>query len=330
VGPLNLGSAVNDPSDNRIDPGLGQMRLQEAVLGVERQLGPSLSVSARYVHKQLDRALEDVGTLDAGQNPLYTMGNPGFGQAASFYPAGGTSPLPFPKAKRDYDAVELAVDKRLSSHWSGRASYTWSRLHGNYSGLVDSNWGADGILSPNVTPTFDYPLTLFDERGEPVYGVLATDRTHQLKIQLLFDFRFGTSVGASWFGASGIPRTRWAAYGVWPWLVPYQGRNSDGRLPFLSQLDVYVQHQIRLGTRAHLTVSANVANLLNQGTVTNYFPNELYAGQGITVDEVEFYARGVDTQALIAQQGLVRDARFLLASGFQAPRSIRLGVKVGF
>jgi hypothetical protein len=79
-----------------------------------------------------------------------------------------------------------------------------------------------------------------------------------------------------------------------------------------------------------VTLSANVINLLNQGTATNYFPHELYWGQAITVDEVEFYTRGVDTQALIAQQELVRDARFLLASGFQTPRSIRLGVKVGF
>jgi hypothetical protein len=34
--------------------------------------------------------------------------------------------------------------------------------------------------------------------------------------------------------------------------------------------------------------------------------------------------------SLIAQQKLVRDARFLLASEFQAPRSIRLGLRLGF
>jgi hypothetical protein len=37
--------------------------------------------------------------------------------------------------------------------------------------------------------------------------VLATDRTHQLKLNALLDFDFGTSVGARWFWASGIPRT---------------------------------------------------------------------------------------------------------------------------
>jgi hypothetical protein len=49
----------------------------------------------------------------------------------------------------------------------------------------------------------------------------------------------------------------------------------------------------------------------------------------VTVAETQFY-QGIDTQALIAQQKLARDARFLMDSGYQAPRSIRLGVKLGF
>ena len=328
LGPLDYSQPANDPENNQIDTALRPMRLQEAVLGVEREVKPGLSVSARYIHKQVDMAVEDIGTLDAEMNVQYAIGNPGFGRAATFYPQGGTSPLPFPKAKRDYHAVELALDKRLSNHWSARASYTWSRLYGNYSGLVNSDWGQ---IAPNWTRTFDYPLMSFDERGQLVYGVLATDRTHQFKAQVLFDFPFGTSIGASGFGASGIPRTRQAAYvPSQEYPVSYRGRGSDGRLPFLSQLDVYLQHQLRLGAKARLVLSANVINLVNQGTATDYYPNELYGGQAIAVDEVEFYARGVDTQALIAEQGLVRDARFLMASGYQAPRSIRLGVKLGF
>ena len=63
-------------------------------MGVEREIAPNLSVSARYVHKQLDRALEDIGTLDAQQNELYTVGNPGFGWAATFYPVGRDEPIP--------------------------------------------------------------------------------------------------------------------------------------------------------------------------------------------------------------------------------------------
>jgi hypothetical protein len=297
-------------------------------VGVEREIAPNLSVSARYVHKQLDQALEDIGTLDAQGNELYTVGNPGYGWAATFYPQGGTDAIPFPKAKRDYDAVELALNRRLSNHWSARGSYTWSRLWGNYSGLAQSD--EDGRVSPNVGRNFDYQLMSFDENGEPVYGVLATDRPHQLKAQVLFDFAFGTSVGLNWFGASGIPRSREAAFipgHSYP--VMYLGRNSDGRLPFFSQLDLYVQHQFRLGSKARLTLSANVMNLLNQGIASNYFPTELYTGQAVKVAETQFY-QGIDTQALIAQQKLARDARFLLDSGYQAALSLRLGVKLGF
>jgi hypothetical protein len=328
LGPVNFVVPTNSPDDNRIDPGAEQMRMQEAVLGVEREIAPNLSVSARYVHKQLDQALEDIGTIDVGQNELYTVGNPGYGWAATFYPQGGTDPIPVPKAKRDHDAVELALNRRLSNHWSARASYTWSRLYGNYSGLAQSD--EDGRVAPNVGRNFDYPMMSFDQNGEPVYGVLATDRPHQFKAHVLLDLSFGASVGASWFGASGIPRTREAAFisgNAFP--VMYLGRNSDGRLPFFSQLDLYAQQEFRIGSKVRLTLNANVINLLNQDTETNYFPTELFTGQAVKVAETDFY-QGIDTQALIAQQKLVGDARFLMDSGYQAPRSMRLGVKLGF
>ena len=109
----------------------------------------------------------------------------------------------------------------------------------------------------------------------------------------------------------------------------YRGRNSDGRLPFLQQLDVYAQHQFRVGNRWHLTASVNVMNLLNGSTATNYVANVLFQGQAIDVAETDFY-QGVDTEELIAAQGLARDARFLMDSEYQPPRSVRLGIKIGF
>jgi Carboxypeptidase regulatory-like domain/TonB-dependent Receptor Plug Domain len=327
-GPVGSTVLLNNPDDNRIDPDLKQTRLQEAVVGVEHVIAPKLSVGARYIHKQVERALEDVGTQDARLSAMtiVRIGNPGFGNAATFFPPGATTPIPLPKARRDYDAVEVSIDRRLFQRWSGRISYTWSRLHGNYSGLAQSD--EDGRVAPNIGLSFDYPLRSFDERGTPVYGVLATDRTHQTKAHFLYDFPFGTSVGARWFGASGIPRTREASFmpGI---LVMYRGRNSDGRLPFLSQFDVHLQHQLRAGDRYSLTLSGNVTNLINQGAATNYHASELFTGQSIAFDEAKFY-EGIDTQTLIAEQRLVRDARFLMDSGYQAPRSIRLAVKFGF
>ncbi len=222
----------------------------------------------------------------------------------------------------------MSIDRRLHRGWSGRVSYTWSRLWGNYSGLAQSD--ENGRVAPNAGRMFDVPMTMFDERGEAVYGVLATDRPHQVKANALVDFPIGTSLGVRWFGLSGVPRSREAAFipGVAA-PVMYLGRNSDGRLPFLSQLDLHIQHQWRPGGRTRLMLSVNAINVLNQGTAINYFPTELFQGQAIAIDESTFYG-GVDTQALIADQRLVRDPRFMMDSEFQAPRTIRLGLKFGF
>ena len=52
---------------DHIDPDLKPMKMQEATFGLEHQLNNVLAVSARYVHKQIDRAIEDIQTarLDA-------------------------------------------------------------------------------------------------------------------------------------------------------------------------------------------------------------------------------------------------------------------------
>jgi Carboxypeptidase regulatory-like domain/TonB-dependent Receptor Plug Domain len=329
-GPRGLGALpLNHPSDNRIDPGLEQTRLREAVVGVERELGGALTASARYVRKRIDRAVEDVGTQRPGSSAtMIIIGNPGWGTASSFYPGGGTDAMPLPGARRDYDAVEIGANRRMANRWSGYASYAWSRLVGNYSGLAQSD--EEGRVAPNAGRNFDYPLMAFDETGAPVYGPLATAHPHRLKAGALVDAGLGLSLSAQWFAATGAPVSREAAF--LPGLnvpVMYRGRVSDGRLPFTSQLDMHLQHRTHVGSRVRVTVSATVLNVFNQDAPVSYHAQELFPGQAVAVDEREFY-NGVDTQALIASQGLVRDARFLQHSAFQPPRSVRLGLALDF
>jgi hypothetical protein len=302
--------------------------MQELAFGVERELGPRLAASLRYVHKQIDRAIEDIGTLDADGNEIYVIGNPGFGQAETTLITGTTTRIPYPKAVRDYDAVEAALEKRFSNNWFARVSYTWSRLDGNYPGLSQSD--ENGRTSPNVGRSFDYPLMSFDQNGDPVYGRLPTDRPHQFKVQGVYDFTFGTTVGVNQFVESGVPVTREAAYitgSGYP--IQYLGRLSDGRTPVLSQTDLYVSHGLKFGGDREFRVMLDVLNLWNQQEAINSWRTELGAGQQIDVTEEQFYA-GVDTQALIAAQHLVRDPRFLQASEFQMPRTVRIGVKFSF
>src|SRR6185312_6447778 len=108
--------------------------LQEATVGVEHQVSPYVAIAARYIHKQLDQAVEDIGLLDANHDLDIMIGNPGFHRAAETFPG-----VAIPKAVRDYDALEFIARKLFDRNWAVTASYVWSRLYGNYPGISESD-----------------------------------------------------------------------------------------------------------------------------------------------------------------------------------------------
>jgi hypothetical protein len=226
---------------------------------------------------------------------------------------------------RDYDGLELTLDKRMADRWALRASYLLSRLYGNYSGL---SYGPEGTPTTNHGPAFDNPIRMFGADGRPVLGVLDSDRTHQFKAHAVYDLPFGTTLGTSIRLLSGTPVTREASFiPGHAYRVQYQGRGSDGRLPMLSQVDLYAQHEVKLGGGRRLQLSVNVLNLFDQATPILRYPSELI--DVVKIDEAAFF-RGFDADQLIASQGLRRDPFFLKDYGFQAPRDIRLGIRFLF
>jgi hypothetical protein len=342
-GPINFRLPSNIPGSNPpgIDPDIKPFKMQEYTFGVERELSPVMSVSARYVHKNIITAIEDLGFLDADFNEVYTEGNPGFGlNSVCGSPAAGTATtiVACPKAVRKYDAVEAAYNKRYADNWALRFSYTWSRLFGNYSGNVNTD--ENGRDNPNNARGFDFPFMAFGQDGKPVYGVLATDRTHQFKLQTIYTLPFGMTFGLGGYFASGIPVTREVAVitgSGYP--VQYLGRASDGRMPWFSQFDVNLGQDIHMGP-VTMTLNVNVLNVFNQQIVTNKQNGQLAAGQAIciaapydcssfTADSKAFY-NGFDAQALIASQGRIIDPRFLKAKEYQSPRTVRFGVRFAF
>jgi Carboxypeptidase regulatory-like domain/TonB dependent receptor-like, beta-barrel len=331
--PACSGTLIRGPIDFRhpsfgsdaIDPDLKPMRQQEGTIVLDHQLNDLMAVSVHYVHKQVDRAIEDTGSLDAQGNEIYVIANPGEGLTALAH----TNPnVNLPTAQRDYDSVEFAFDKRFRNNWYLRTSYMWSRLYGNYSGLSQSD--ENGRTSPNVGRLFDYPLMMFQDGGTPALGLLATDRTHQFKTQFIYVFPFGTSIGANQYIASGLPVTR--ELGIYPTSnlpVQYLGRASDGRTPTYSQTDLYLQHTIRMmGTRS-LQLSLNVLNLFGQESTVGRF-STYQKTNGVVPDEVLFYTGRQTLAQLITSQNVVKDPRFLQDDRFQLPVAARIGVKFLF
>ena len=310
--------------DDAIEPDLKPMRQQEASAGIEHQLNNYMAVAVRYVHKQVDRAIEDTGFLLPDGSEGYVIANPGEGITSLAYTNPQTN---LPKAVRDYDAIETRFEKRLSNNWYLNVGYTWSRLNGNYSGLSQSD--ENGRTSPNVGRLFDYPAMMFDQHGQPVFGPLATDRPHQFKTQFIYQFPIGTTFSVNQYMASGLPVSREIAI-IPPNNYPlnYLGRNSDGRTDVYSQTDLYLQHEIRLGDQ-RLQFSFNVFNVFNQEAAVSKF-STYQRVSGLTVDEAALYRGELDFAQMITQQGIEQDPRFLQNNGFQAPIAARFGVRFLF
>ena len=328
--------------------GIKPMRTQELSFGFERQLSSTLAATVRYVRKNLDRAIDDIGDLVAGAES-YIIANPGEGLVDQFDISTGTSvfrPQGFsanpvlinmPKATRLYNSVEGRLEKRLSNRWMTIASYTWSRDAGNYSGLSSSD--ENGRDNPNNSRDYDYPSMIFDQTGKVLDGVFDTDRTHQIKVQALYLTKWGTSVGVNQIAFSGTPITRQV-----PIIAPdnypirYRGRNSDGRTPFLTQTDLLVQHGFKVGGGREIQLQANVLNLLDQRIVTNKVSTmrrtgAIPLGAGYYT-EAAFYAGQLKFDDLIAAAvadgKMTLNPQFGMDNGYQAPIAVRFGVKFTF
>jgi len=326
---------------NTLDPNLKPVQTGEVTFGLDHELGNKMSVGVRYTHKWLDRTIEDSGINIPNVGEVFFIANPGFGVAEQILP----SPAPpMPKAQRDYDGLELRLQRRLANRWSLNTSYLYSRLYGNYGGLASSD--ENGRTSPNVDRYFDGLYLLFDSNGQPVLGLLPTDRPHYWKMQLTYDTPWGTIAGLNSQVMSGTPvSTSINLVGYSPTFI--NGRGDLGRTPVTSQFDLFLQHEFRLFGQQRVNVNLNVDNLFNQDGITSYtstpwrdnfsgVPGLSGTGTAGTLSPRDAYLfAGYDPVALAASLRAagtaIRDnSLFGKPSGFQGRRQLRLGVKYMF
>lgn len=335
-----------------IDPDIKAARQSEYTFGIERELSRNLVLAGRYTHKQVDRAIEDVGVFNDQGSEAYIIGNPGFGLVCEI---SDSANLPCPKANRDYDAVEIRVDKRATKYFFN-ASYTWSRLFGNYSGLASSD--EFGRSSPNVNRFFDLPMLGFNANGDPDDGRLATDRPHVVKAYGGYTFDWnGSSTNATTVSAftsfqSGSPLTTiYTQYAVTSAIL--FGRGDLGRTEMFTETDLNVAHRYKFGRdgRFSLEPFVSIRNLFDekneiarQTTISNTdiraaqltangcttcgdeaaVFQTIFNGPGIT----QFIQNFLANPTTSAAAGRRND--YNLPNTFQAPREVRFGARFFF
>jgi hypothetical protein len=132
-------------------------------VGVKRQIGSNIAVSGDYV---ANRGRDQVATIDINEGPpgangrITRVGVDGFDPTGELIPpqARGTNFIRVLQYQSradldtDYNALELALEKRMSQRWSGRLSYTLARARDVGSITYDTN------------PRGDYGRTSFDNR----------------------------------------------------------------------------------------------------------------------------------------------------------------------
>ena len=253
-----------------IDPNIKAFRQSEFTVIFERDLGRNMVFISRYSRKVVDRTVEDAGFLTSTGSEAYVIGNPGLGLYAELATANGLEVL---KPQRQYDALELQLDKRMANDFFFNLNYTLSRLYGNYSGLASSD--EDGRVSPNVNRFFDLPHAGFTVNGGPDNGVLPTDRTHVVKFyggyNLDWNKRFGWLPGNETLfsvfttAQSGTPVTSVVdIYNIDTIVVSERG--NLGRTEMFTQTDFAIRHRIRFGPdkRFSLVLEADLINAFNE------------------------------------------------------------------
>ena len=246
---------------------------REFTVSLDHQLSSRVVAGIRYTRKDLLKALEDISILDAAGNETLFRDNPGYGRTRNdpFHIFDGKTPngqeYLFPKAVRQYDAVEARVQGQLA-HLNLLASYSWSRLFGNYAGL--SNSDEAGRSNPNRSRAFDSPYEYFDASGSQKnqLGLLGTDRPHTFKLFGSYDLKSKigtTTLGLTQFGLSGTPDSTQFIYQNAS-AFPY-GRGDMGRTPFYTQTDLLLAHTIKTTEKTSIRLEMDVRNLFNQATV---------------------------------------------------------------
>ncbi len=184
-------------------------------IGYEQEVIEDLTLGVRWVHEDLGRAVEDIST-DGGNN--YIIANPGESVsgddisrqrrhceelAADLKAAEGDDDRraeiareknrcdflvdayravgrDFARPRRTYDAFTFEVNKRLARNWMIVASYTYSRLIGNYDGYVDPVTGANNL---GASAQYDVPEVVRNS-----FGPLSSNIPHRARVDGFYTF----------------------------------------------------------------------------------------------------------------------------------------------
>ena len=254
---------------------------QQAELGIERDLGKGISLSASYIHARTlhiprarDKNLKPAPFAPAGPANIPIRRWNGAGCAGALVVNCFVNPLLLQdnvyesQAASVYDGGIIEVTKRFGEHSSLFANYTFSKALDQ---VTDFN--SDFQANDQTDLAAERALSPFDQRHKIVVAGMFTpfrrDRSRSLAARLLSGFTFSPVAR----GNSGRPFNLLAGTDVngdrhsTSDRPPGAGRNA-GHGPSFWTFDMRVMRQFGLSDKVRLQVTAEGFNLFNH---TNFF-----------------------------------------------------------
>jgi hypothetical protein len=255
-------SRIAGGAEEPTDPNLESQYLEEVIVGYEHQIRPNVAVGVKAIWREYGQVIEDFVCSDQYD---YCIGNPGEGIMKEVFTYDVSRTVAAPEAKREFQGVELTLNKRFSDNWQLMASYLWSELEGNFDGgyAPFTNVGAD----PNISAAYDYWDFFTDGRNLDVVtntGPLSNDREHQLRASGYYLTDFGLQIGGTAYYRTGTPRTRYGysdGYGRYEFFLTKRG--AEGRTPDVYEADVHFGYPWEVGDRLTVNFLLDVFNVLN-------------------------------------------------------------------
>jgi len=319
--PANPGSP--DAPFNAIDHRLRAPRTDEFLVGVEHELLPALAVGLHYTHRKfLGELYFPFNVFDAGSGHLLTGSDyeqyatltgttpDGVSYSQPVYrikesvlenlglcvndPSGGLdcqAPAGIFLSNRrsfrtTYDGLELVLTKRLAGRWMARGSFVYNdnRQTLNVSqACIDPTNQLSFFSTGNAQPCRDGLVAAFGGKG-----AVFLNSKWQFSFVGLYQLPWGFAVAASVYGRQGYPIN---------WYRQAPDNATDGltrevfvtpvgasRYRDLFEVDLRVEKTIRVGSGTTVTLSADLFNAPNQGTVLQRQNRITVLADGSTID----------------------------------------------
>ncbi len=275
---------VQDPNYKYYIDDLKAPYMHEFMVGIEHELVKDFRLGLQFIYKVNKNLVEDVDkyngydptAVDDQGRPIwlpYDFIDPGWDgewgtaddQNMTVYGLAdyaltrtyhGINP---PEAKRQYTALVLSFDKRMSNRWQLQGSILYSAFKGN----TDPGYSA----TEGESTMFDNPNVMINS-----YGRLAFDRPFQVKLMGSIMLPYDIVLTAYFQHHSGSPWARTISRVYFPssidtqdsYIGVYTEPNGERRNPSVTWLDMRVEKSFTFGEIGKLSFFVDAFNLMGR------------------------------------------------------------------